>query len=114
MAKFKKGQSGNISGRPKMSIEFRNFALEKSQELLAVLSGIALNSEERTADRIKAAQTVLGYGAPLNYESQEQLAQLEYKLKCAYFERVKQWQEYENNNFSLLDHEAKKPDPIEF
>jgi Family of unknown function (DUF5681) len=66
---FKKGESGNPGGRPKLPAELREMFQARSQEALEVLTRCLHSDDERIA--IMAAQAILdrGYGKPHQTQS---------------------------------------------
>ena len=66
---FKKGQSGNLSGRPKGSKNYKTLAFEERLESLGcdplkVLATICNNEREETNLRLAAAKELVGYVYP--------------------------------------------------
>src|SRR3954470_19233058 len=61
---FKKGESGNPGGRPKLPAEIREMFQARSQEALEVLTRCLQSDDDRIA--MLAAQAILdrGYGKP--------------------------------------------------
>lgn len=64
---FKKGQSGNPGGRPKLSEEFKELARSKSVRALEVIIEIAENPLADYTYRLKACEIILdrAYGKPV-------------------------------------------------
>jgi Family of unknown function (DUF5681) len=63
---FKKGQSGNPGGRPKVIAEVRELAREYTGEAVKTLVSIMTNPKSAPAARVSAANALLdrGYGRP--------------------------------------------------
>ena len=66
---FKKGESGNLSGRPKGSKNYKTLAFEERLESLGcdplkVLATICNNEREETNLRLAAAKELVGYVYP--------------------------------------------------
>jgi len=63
---FKKGESGNPSGRPKVIAHVRDLAREHTTEAILTLVAIMQNTEETGAARVAASKEILdrGYGKP--------------------------------------------------
>ena len=66
---FKKGESGNLSGRPKGSKNYKTLAFEERLESLGcdplkVLATICNNEREETNLRLAAAKELVGYIYP--------------------------------------------------
>ena len=66
MARFKKGESGNPGGRPKVIGEIRELARMYVPDAVAELARLALKAESETA-RISAIRELLdrAYGKPM-------------------------------------------------
>ena len=64
--RFKPGQSGNPSGRPKIPEDVKAAFKELTPQAVETLKGIMLNPLAKDADRIKAAEIIMdrGYGKP--------------------------------------------------
>ena len=62
MAKYKKGESGNPGGRPKMPQEFAEFARKKSMPAFERLVEIAEDKKANHRDVIRAAEIIIAYG----------------------------------------------------
>jgi len=58
---FKKGQSGNPSGRPKLTLEFKLRIKELSPKALDTLEDVLTNPDYPAPSRVKAAETILAY-----------------------------------------------------
>jgi len=63
---FKKGQSGNPGGRPKVVAEVRELARAHTGEAIETLVSIMTNPKSASAARVSAANALLdrGYGKP--------------------------------------------------
>jgi len=63
---FKKGQSGNPGGRPRVLADVQELARQKSPKALDTLEKIMLNEKAPAAARVAAANGLLdrGYGRP--------------------------------------------------
>jgi Family of unknown function (DUF5681) len=63
---FKKGQSGNPGGRPKVVAEVRELARAHTGEAIETLVSIMTNTKSAPAARVSAANSLLdrGYGKP--------------------------------------------------
>jgi Family of unknown function (DUF5681) len=63
---FKKGQSGNPGGRPKVVAEVKELAREHTAEAIKTLVSIMNDSKSPPAARVSAANALLdrGYGKP--------------------------------------------------
>src|SRR5262245_26027894 len=63
---FKKGQSGNPGGRPKVVAEIKDLARRHTDEALDTLAAIMRNPKASAAARVSAANAILdrGYGKP--------------------------------------------------
>ena len=63
---FKKGQSGNPGGRPKVVAEVKELAREHTGEAIETLVSIMTNPKSAPAARVSAANSLLdrGYGKP--------------------------------------------------
>jgi hypothetical protein len=63
---FKKGQSGNPGGRPKVVAEVRELAREHTADAIQTLVSIMTNPKSAPAARVSAANALLdrGYGKP--------------------------------------------------
>src|SRR6476660_3529917 len=63
---FKKGQSGNPGGRPKVVAEVKELAREHTGEAIETLVSIMTNPKAAPAARVSAANSLLdrGYGKP--------------------------------------------------
>jgi Family of unknown function (DUF5681) len=63
---FKKGQSGNPGGRPKVVAEVKELAREHTAEAIQTLVSIMTNPKSAPAARVSAANALLdrGYGRP--------------------------------------------------
>lgn len=60
--KFKLGQSGNPSGRPKSDFAIAELAKAKTEAAIACLVGVMENPEAPAAARVSAAQAILDRG----------------------------------------------------
>jgi hypothetical protein len=67
--RFKKGQSGNPGGRPKIFTEVKQAAREHTEAAIETLVGVVNNEEAPTAARVAAANAILdrGWGKPGQY-----------------------------------------------
>ena len=70
---FKKGQSGNPGGRPKVVAEVKELAREHTSEAIETLVSIMTNPKSAPAARVSAANSLLdrGYGKPPQHISGE-------------------------------------------
>jgi Family of unknown function (DUF5681) len=70
---FKKGQSGNPGGRPKVVAEVRELAREHTAEAVQTLVSIKTNTKAAPAARVSAANALLdrGYGKPPQHITSE-------------------------------------------
>jgi Family of unknown function (DUF5681) len=66
---FKKGQSGNPGGRPKVVAEVKELARAHTAEAIQTLVSIMTNPKAASAARVSAANALLdrGYGKPLQH-----------------------------------------------
>jgi hypothetical protein len=67
--RFRKGQSGNPGGRPKIFTEVKQAAREHTEAAIAALVGVVNNKEAPAAARVAAANAILdrGWGKPGQY-----------------------------------------------
>jgi Family of unknown function (DUF5681) len=67
--RFKKGQSGNPGGRPKIFTEVKQAAREHTEAAIEALVGVVSNEEAPAAARVAAANAILdrGWGKPESY-----------------------------------------------
>jgi Family of unknown function (DUF5681) len=67
--RFKKGQSGNPGGRPKIFTEVKQAAREHTEAAIEALVGVMNNEEATAAARVAAANAILdrGWGKPETY-----------------------------------------------
>jgi hypothetical protein len=67
--RFKKGQSGNPGGRPKIFTEVKQAAREHTEAAIEALVGVVNNEEAPAAARVAAANAILdrGWGKPESY-----------------------------------------------
>jgi hypothetical protein len=67
--RFRKGQSGNPGGRPKIFTEVKQAAREHTEAAIAALVGVVNNEEAPAAARVAAANAILdrGWGKPETY-----------------------------------------------
>ena len=67
---FKKGQSGNPGGRPKVIAEVRELAQEHTSKAIETLVSIMTNPKSADAARVSAANALLdrGYGKPPQHQ----------------------------------------------
>jgi hypothetical protein len=67
--RFKKGQSGNPGGRPKIFTEVKQAAREHTEAAIEALVGVVNNEEAPAAARVAAANAILdrGWGKPGQY-----------------------------------------------
>lgn len=65
--RFKPGESGNPSGRPKVDLNLRKLAREHTETALDALVEIVLSKRAAAAARVSAAQAILdrGWGRPV-------------------------------------------------
>jgi hypothetical protein len=70
---FKKGQSGNPGGRPKVVAEVKELAREHTGKAIETLVAIMSNPKAAPAARVSAANSLLdrGYGKPPQHISGE-------------------------------------------
>ena len=70
---FKKGQSGNPGGRPKVIAEVKELARAHTAEAIETLVSIMTNLKSAPAARVSAANSLLdrGYGKPPQHISGE-------------------------------------------
>jgi Family of unknown function (DUF5681) len=67
--RFKRGQSGNPGGRPKIFTEVKQAAREHTEAAIEALVGVMNNEEATPAARVAAAVAILdrGWGRPETY-----------------------------------------------
>lgn len=65
--RFKKGQSGNPGGRPRLAADLAEVARAMTDDALGTLQAICLDPEAPAAARVSAASAILdrGYGRPV-------------------------------------------------
>ena len=66
MAKWEKGQSGNVGGRPREIGDLRKLARERTQDALDTLTEVMLDKNAPSNARVAASTALLdrGYGKP--------------------------------------------------
>lgn len=68
---YKKGETGNATGRPKLSEEFKQALSDSTMEALTVIREVMANPKARNFDRITAAKYILDKSLGINYQLYE-------------------------------------------